>query len=63
MLSPTKKVLFEYKTLLAKMAADCVKLQIVETNFDLLSKLVILLGLVWLLPLLETIHGVTKFSQ
>lgn len=46
MLSPTKKVLFEYKTLLAKMAADCVKLQIVETNFDLLSKLVILLGLV-----------------
>jgi hypothetical protein len=62
MLSPTKRVLFEYKTLLAKMATDCVELQIVETNFDLLFKL-ILLGLVGLLPLLEIVHGVIKFSQ
>jgi hypothetical protein len=49
-------------TLLAKMAKDHVEFQIIKFDFDLLSKLVILLGLVGLLPLLETIHGVIKFS-
>jgi hypothetical protein len=42
MLSLTKNVLFEYMTLLAKMAKDCVELHIIEFDFDLLSKLVIL---------------------
>ncbi len=62
MSSLTNNVLFEYMTLLAKMAKDHVEFQIIKFDFDLLSKLVILLGLVGLLPLLETIHGVIKFS-
>ncbi len=50
MLSPTKKVLFEYMTLLAKMARDHVEFHITQMHFDLLSKNVILLGLVKLFP-------------
>jgi len=42
MLSLTKNVLFEYMTLLAKMAKDCVELHIIGFVFDLLSKLLIL---------------------
>jgi hypothetical protein len=62
MLSPTKKVLFEYMTLLAKMAKDHVEFHITQTHFDFLSKIFILLGLVKLLPLLEIIHALIKFS-
>lgn len=63
MLSPTKKVLFEYMTLLAKMAKDHVEFHITQTHFDFLSKNVILLGVVKLLPLLEIIHALIKFWE
>jgi len=53
MLSPTKKIMVEYKTLLVKMALDNFTNQQAMLNYEHFCDLQLLLGLVCILPLLE----------
>lgn len=61
-MSPCKRVIYKYKTLLAEMVEDNVEFQDLQTNFDPLFNIVVLLGLVGLFPLLQIIHVLIKFS-
>ena len=70
MLSPLKRVIGEYKTLLLKMSEDRFnkdsKAAAQETdrkNYNLLSDISVPCALSCFLPLLETVHNLIKFSQ
>ncbi len=52
MLSPTKHVMVEYKTLLMKMALDNPNNEKAKANFDLLCDVQVMLGLATIFPLL-----------
>jgi len=62
MLSPTKWVMEEYKTLLMKMAIDMDANSQAVTNFEHLVALDMLLYLFYILSLLEYVHSLIKFS-
>jgi hypothetical protein len=63
MLSPSKRVLCEYKTLVVKIVEDSVTIDIAKTNYELLCDLETLLGLSCIIPLLELLQGLSKFTQ
>jgi hypothetical protein len=63
MLSPTKKMMAQYKTLLVKMALDNTTNQQAKLNYEKLCDLQVLLGLSYILPLLESIDALVKFAQ
>jgi hypothetical protein len=52
-----------YKPSLAKMAKNGPSLLTAKVNYELLCDVNLLIFLVYLLPMLETIHGLMKFSQ
>jgi hypothetical protein len=62
MLNLAKRMMVEYRTLLVKMALDKRNKQ-VKLNYENLCDLQVLLGLACILPLLESIHALTKFTQ
>jgi hypothetical protein len=53
----------EYKTMLMKMALDMDATSQVAPNFEHLVDLDMLLYLSYILPLLEYVHSLVKFSQ
>jgi hypothetical protein len=59
MLSPSKRILNEYKTLVE----DSVIVHITKTNYELLCDLETLMGLFCIIPLLESAHGLSKFAK
>jgi len=63
MLSPTWHVMVEYRTLLMKMAFDAPTNEKEKANFDLFYDVYILLKIVHILPLLQSVHNLIKFSQ
>jgi hypothetical protein len=63
MLNLAKKVLSKYKPLLTKMVKYQKEIAIAETNFDWLFDIFMFVGLTCLLPLLEIMHTLIKFSQ
>jgi hypothetical protein len=63
MLSPLKHVLFEYHTLLMKMALDAATITFAKSNLCLLTDVEMLLGLNVVMPLLEAMHSLIKFAQ
>jgi hypothetical protein len=63
MLSPTKRVMAKYRTLLMKMAINNPNNEKAKTNFHLLCDLQIMLGFATILPLLHYIHNLIKFSR
>jgi len=63
MLSPTKRVMVEYKTLLMKITLDNPTNQQAMLNYEHLCDIHILLGLACILPLLESVHALIKFAQ
>jgi hypothetical protein len=63
MLSPTKIVMAKYRTLLVKMALDNPTNQQVKLNHENLCDLQVLLGLVCILPMLESVHALIKIAQ
>jgi hypothetical protein len=62
MLSPTKWVMAEYKTLLMKMASNMDANFQAITNFEHLLVLDMLLYLFYILLFLEYVHSLIKFS-
>jgi hypothetical protein len=63
MLLLAKKVLGEYKALILKMHQDFATISQVAHNFQLLCDLEAMLGLSCLMPVLEGLNELIKFSQ
>ncbi len=63
MLSFAKIVMAKYKTLLMKMALDSPTNRQIKLNYENLCDLQVLLGLVFILSLLESVHALIKFAQ
>jgi hypothetical protein len=63
MVSPSKKILSEYKALVVKMVKNSVSVDITETNCELMCDPETLLGLSCIIPLLELVQGLSKFTQ
>ena len=63
MLKPAKRVLAQYDTLLYKMHLDAPTVKAAGPNLQMLSDVETVLALTCLMPLLETLNGVIKFSQ
>jgi hypothetical protein len=63
MISHVKRVLFEYRTFLMKMALDAPTIVSTKSTSCLLTNVNTLLGLNVIMPLLEAIHSLIKFSQ
>ncbi len=63
MLSPSKRVLQEYKPLIMKMVEDSTIVVIAKVNYEILCDAKTLLDLACVLPLLEVVQGLSKFAQ
>ncbi len=63
MFSPLKHVLGEYKSLVVKMHMDVPKNKLVAKNLDLMCDLELVFGLPCILPMLEVVHKLIKYSQ
>ncbi len=63
MVVPSKVVLEEFKTLLMKMAEDVVVNEYATANYELLCDIETILGLTYLLPILEALQGLSKYVQ
>ncbi len=62
MLNPAKRMMAKYRTLLVKMGMDYNTNQPRKFNYEYLSDLQILLGLVCILPMLKSMHVLIKFA-
>jgi hypothetical protein len=63
MLSPLKRVLREYKSLVVKMHMDVPKNKLIAKNVDLMCDLELVFGLPCILPMLEVVHKLIKYIQ
>jgi hypothetical protein len=63
MLSLAKRMMVEYETLLVVMVVDQNINQQAKFNYEHFFYLQILLGLACILPLLKSMHSLTKFAQ
>ena len=63
MLSPAKRVLLEYKTLVVKMHLDSLKSKVARDNLESLCDIETVLGLPCVLLMLEAVHGLIKIAQ
>jgi hypothetical protein len=63
MLSPTKKVMVEYKILLVKMALDNLTNHQVMLNYEHLCDLHFLLEFACILPLLKSMHVLSNLHN
>jgi len=63
MISLVKHVLFEYCTLLMRITLDAPTITSTKSNLCLLTDVKTLLRLNAIMPLLEVIHSLIKFSQ
>jgi hypothetical protein len=63
MFNLVKREMEKYKTLLVKMALDSLTNQQAKLNYENLCDLQVLLGLAYILPLLEFVHAFIKSAQ
>jgi hypothetical protein len=63
MISLVKRVLYEYCTLLMKIKLDAPTIASTKSNLCLLTNVKTLLRLNAIMPLLEVVHSLIKFSQ
>jgi hypothetical protein len=63
MLSASKHVLQKYKPLIVKMVKDSTIIANVKINYELLCDAKTLFSLACVLPLLEVVQGLSKFTQ
>jgi hypothetical protein len=56
-------LMVEYKTLLVKIILDYPSKQQAKLNYENLCDFQVLLGLAYILPLLEYVHVLIKFAQ
>ncbi len=63
MVVPSKVVLEKFKTLLVKLAKHVIVIESAIVNYELLCDIEIVLGFTCLLPMLEALHGLSKYVQ
>jgi hypothetical protein len=63
MLNLAKRALSMYIPLVANMAKDSSSLMATQVNFELLCDVNLLISLSYLMPMLETIHALIKFTH
>ncbi len=63
MIYPIKHVLFENCTFFMKMTLGAPTIASAKSNFCLMTSVKMLLGLKAIMPLLEEVHSLIKFSQ
>jgi hypothetical protein len=60
--NPRKKVMAMYMPLLAKMIENSLSIMSAKVNFELLCDVNLVTSLSYLLPMLEIVHALIKFS-
>jgi hypothetical protein len=63
MLSPTKKVLVEYKSLMVKMNDVLGMIRTTRPTLEFLCDVEVVLSLMCIMPMLEVVHDRIKFAQ
>jgi hypothetical protein len=63
MLSSCERIFTKHKLLVVKMAKDSGHTENAKNNYELLCDVETLLGSAYILPCLETMQGLSKFSQ
>jgi hypothetical protein len=62
MLTPSKRVLVEYKRLVIEMVDDMARNAYAKNNYELLCDCDIILGLNFVLPVLKAMENVSKMA-
>ncbi len=62
MFTPSKHVVFEYKSLVVKMSENSMKNAPTKTNYKLFCDFDIILGLTCVLPMLEQVQSLSKMT-
>jgi hypothetical protein len=62
MLSPSKRILSEYKPLIVKMVEDNSTINTTRTNYKLFCDVEMFLRVTCVMPLLEAMQCLTKFA-
>jgi hypothetical protein len=63
MLYPTKQVFAKYEIVVVRMHDDLHIMVVAKTNFQYLCDFELMMGLAWILLLLELVHVLIKFVQ
>ncbi len=63
MIAPTKRVWYEYKSLLVRMAKDVAIVDNAKANYELLCNVETFLGLPHVVQLLECVRSLSNFAQ
>jgi hypothetical protein len=63
MLSPTKRVLVEYKSLSVKMNDDLGMIRTTRPTLEFLCDVQVVLSLMCIMRMLEVVHDLIKFAQ
>jgi hypothetical protein len=63
MLSPTKKVLKEYKSLVVRVNNDLHVILVAKTTFEFLCDVQVVIGLIHIMPTLWAVHEFIKFTK
>jgi hypothetical protein len=63
MVTPNKVVLEKFKILLVIIAQDVITNEFVIVNYELLCDIETVMGLTCLLPMLETLQGLSKYAH
>jgi hypothetical protein len=63
MITLTKRVWYQYKPLLVKMVEDVATVDNAKANYELICNVETLLGLPYVLPLLECVQSLNNFAQ
>jgi hypothetical protein len=63
MLSPIKRVLVEYKSMVVKMNDDLGMIKTTRPIFEFLCDAKVVLGFMCITPMLEVVHDLNKFAQ
>ncbi len=63
MLSLTKRVIVEYKSLVVKTNDDLEMIKATKPTLEFLCDVEVVLGLICIMPMLEVVHDLIKFAQ
>jgi hypothetical protein len=63
MLFFVKRVFEEYKTFVVKMNDGLHAIEATRSNFEFLCDVEVVMGLIYIMPMLEVLHGFIKFTQ
>jgi hypothetical protein len=63
MLSPTKKILKEYESLVVKVNNDLHVILVAKTTFEFLCDVQVVIGLMYIMHMLLVVHEFIKFTK